>query len=209
MQSELPQESRSVDHRTVDHRTVDRRVQRSRAALMGAAVHLVSERGTTAIPVTDLAQAANVSRQLVYLQFGDRDSLLVEAAIDLLQREYLSQSGGAGDNRQQLLLTNQVFARNRSFYRAMLTGTCSYTIKRALSEFFLVTSTNYVRTLFGTLDEKMAESLTVFFMGGTGTVIDSWLLDGAEPLDPEEVTERLLRIGLILAGAESADAEAT
>jgi AcrR family transcriptional regulator len=46
-------------------------------------VACVSERGTTAVPVTDLADAANVSRQLVYLQFGDRDSLLVAAAVDL------------------------------------------------------------------------------------------------------------------------------
>jgi AcrR family transcriptional regulator len=49
---------------------------------MAAAVRLVSERGTTALPVTDLAEAADVSRQLVYLQFGDRDALLVAAAAD-------------------------------------------------------------------------------------------------------------------------------
>ena len=62
-------------------------MQRSRAALLAAAVRLVSERGTTAIPVTDLAEAADVSRQLVYLQFGDRDALLVAAAADLVTRE--------------------------------------------------------------------------------------------------------------------------
>jgi len=28
-----------------------------------------------------------VSRQVVYVQFGDRDSLLVEAAVDLVRRE--------------------------------------------------------------------------------------------------------------------------
>lgn len=69
--------------------TQDRRVRRSRAALMAAAVRLVSERGTSDIPVTDLAEAADVSRRLVYLQFGDRDTLLTEAAIDLVRRELL------------------------------------------------------------------------------------------------------------------------
>jgi AcrR family transcriptional regulator len=70
-----------------ESRTPDRRVLRSRSALFGAAVRLVSERGTTAIPITDLAEAADVSRRLVCLQFGDRESLLVEAAADLVRRE--------------------------------------------------------------------------------------------------------------------------
>src|SRR2546421_10108622 len=94
MQSESSQESR----------TRDRRVQRSRSALMAAAVRLVSERGTTTIPVTDLAEAANVSRQLVYLQFGDRESLLVEAAVDLLRRELVprAEEGTAAQMPEEL-----------------------------------------------------------------------------------------------------------
>jgi AcrR family transcriptional regulator len=70
----------------------DRRVRRNRAALMAAAVRLVSERGTTALPVADLADAADVSRQLVHLQFGDRDALLVAAATDLVERELIPSS---------------------------------------------------------------------------------------------------------------------
>src|SRR5947208_1875807 len=100
----------------------DRRVERSRAALMAAAVRLVAERGTTAIPVTDLAEAANVSRQLVYLQFGDRDALLVAAAADLVRRELVPEA----DDRSGMVATARHFARHRSFYRAMLTGSCAF-----------------------------------------------------------------------------------
>ena len=64
----------------------DRRVRRSRAALMAAAITLVTERGTADVPVSDLAEAADVSRRLVYQQFRDRDTLLLEAALDLAGR---------------------------------------------------------------------------------------------------------------------------
>ena len=67
----------------------DRRVRRSRAALMRAAVALVSERESTAVTVSEIAEAADVSRQVLYQQFGDRDALLLEAALDLVRRELL------------------------------------------------------------------------------------------------------------------------
>ncbi|MFD0487807.1 helix-turn-helix domain-containing protein [Saccharopolyspora spinosporotrichia] len=52
----------------------DRRVRRSRAALMRAAVELVTERGTAAVTLSDIAEAADVSRRVVYQHFGDRDA---------------------------------------------------------------------------------------------------------------------------------------
>jgi AcrR family transcriptional regulator len=79
----------------------DRRARRSRRALMRAAVALVGERGSTNVPVSDLAEAADVSRQLVYQQFGDRDTLLLEAALDLATDELVRRppSSGCGISR--------------------------------------------------------------------------------------------------------------
>lgn len=183
-------------------------MQRSRAALMGAAVHLVSERGTTAIPVTDLAEAANVSRQLIYLQFGDRDSLLVEAAIDLLGRELIprAEEGTVARNPRGLEMA-QLFAKYRSFYRAMLTGSCSFEMKKALSEFFRSVSRSAVQELFGELGKESVEDVAVFFTAGVGAIVDDWLIYADDPLDPEELSERLLRLGAIFAGSRIARAE--
>src|ERR1700716_2026560 len=99
----------------------DRRVRRSRAALTAAAVRLVSERGTTDIAVTDLTEAADVSRKLLYMHFGDRDGLLVAAALDLVEREVLAQPAPE-DVRDRMLALARHFAEHRPFYRAILTG---------------------------------------------------------------------------------------
>jgi AcrR family transcriptional regulator len=176
---------------------VDRRVQRSRAALLSAAVRLVSERGTTAIPVTDLAEAANVSRQLIYLQFGDRDALLVQAAVDLVRRELLAH---IAPEEHAVLAMARHFAGHRSFYRAMLTGSCAFAMTRTLNGLFGAINRQAVRELLGDdLDPGTVDDLAAFVAGGTGAVVNDWLIDGADPLVPEELAGRLLRLGDVFA----------
>ncbi|MGP3960764.1 TetR/AcrR family transcriptional regulator [Nonomuraea sp. 3N208] len=179
----------------------DRRVLRSRAALMAAAIRLVTERGTTALPVGDLADAADVSRQLVYLQFGDRDALLVAAAADLAERELIPEvEDGGAPRRARMLAMARHFVRHRPFYRAMLTGSCAFPMTRALNKLFgsLITMTG-LREVFGDLDETTAQDLATLLSGGTGVIVNDWLIDADDPLDPEELADRLVRLSTALA----------
>ncbi|GAA1749006.1 TetR/AcrR family transcriptional regulator [Nonomuraea bangladeshensis] len=160
---------------------------------MDAAVRLVTKHGTTALPVGDLADAANVSRQLVYLQFGDRDALLVAAAADLVNRELIPEvSDDAAPHRTRLLAMARHFARHRPFYRAMLTGSCAFPTARALNRLFagLVTADG-LRQVFGDLDDTTAGDLAKLVTGGTGAIVNDWLIDAPDPLDPEELADRL------------------
>src|SRR5688572_8440917 len=59
---------------------------RSRPALRAPAVKLVTERETTSITVSELADAADVSRRVVYQHYEDKDALLLDAALDLARR---------------------------------------------------------------------------------------------------------------------------
>ncbi|MFJ2608747.1 TetR/AcrR family transcriptional regulator [Streptomyces sp. NPDC087425] len=174
---------------------------RSRAALMTAAVRLVSERGTTAIPITDLAEAADVSRQVVYLQFGDRDALLVEAAADLVRRELIDEARESTDSFAGSLALARHFATHSAFYRAMLTGSCAYAMTTTLNGVFSSVNHTAVRRLFGDLDGQLAVDFAAFVAGGTGAVVNAWLVDGVDPLDPEELAGRLLRLAPVLTGA--------
>ncbi|MCG8588166.1 MAG: TetR/AcrR family transcriptional regulator [Proteobacteria bacterium] len=50
----------------------------TRAAILKEALRLLEERGTDRVRMADVASAAGVSRQAVYLHFGSRAGLLVE-----------------------------------------------------------------------------------------------------------------------------------
>ena len=49
-----------------------------RAQLVAIAYRLLEERGLDSVSVEDVADAAGVSRSLVYAYFGDRDGLVAE-----------------------------------------------------------------------------------------------------------------------------------
>ena len=104
---------------------------------MRAAVDLVEEHGTAAISITDIADAADVSRQVLYQQFGDRDALLLEAAFDLVRNDLLTAleeaPGEPGLDRATMLMSVRHFAEHRVFYRALLTSASSYALIDGLS----------------------------------------------------------------------------
>jgi len=182
-----------------DRRT--RRVLRTRSALMDAAVRLVSERGTTALAVADLSEAADVSRQLVYLQFGDRDGLLVAAAADLVDRELMPEIRDGGlPPHARMLATARHIARHRPFYRAMLTGSCAFAANRELNRLAAsLVTTARLREVFGDLDEATARDLAALITGGIGAIVNEWLVEADDPLDPEALAQRLLRVTALLA----------
>lgn len=167
---------------------------------MAAAVTLVAERGTTDVPVSDLAEAADVSRRLVYQQFRDRDTLLLEAALDLARRELLPDiTACPDDGRAPTLALARHMAAYRPFYRALLTGSCSFALSRALNGLFLPINREVVRGRHGDrLDTRAIDDLAAFLTGGWGDFIHTWVVEGPDPLDPEEFADRLLRTASVL-----------
>ncbi len=175
----------------------DRRVRRSRAALMRAAIALVVERGTAAVTLSDIAEAADVSRRLVYQHFGDRDTLLLAAALDLARRELLPRlTDGAGNlsGRERTLAVSRFFAEHRVFYRALLTGSCAFAVDRGLSGLMQPVNRQGMRHLYGDrLAPPVLDDLAAFLAGGGSALFTAWVVDAADPLDPEAFTDRLLR----------------
>lgn len=175
-------------------------MRRSRTALFAAAVRLVTERQTTAIPVSDLAEAADMSRRVVYLQFQDRDTLLLEAALDLLRREHLDDSrGDTGDSPESratsVLAMAEHFAQHQTFYRTMLTGTCAYAFNKELCDLFAPFNRQIVLQYHGPdLAPEIVDDLTGFLTGGVAAIVHTWIVDGPAPLHPGDLTARLARL---------------
>ena len=164
---------------------------------MHAAITLVSERGTAAVSISDIADAADVSRPVLYQHFGDRDTLLLEAALDLAARDLLPRITGTApaEPRQRALAVARHFADHRAFYRAMLMSSSGFALNKSLSGLLIPVNRLLVQQLSGpTLDPEGAEDLATFLTGGGAAVINTWVVEGADPLDPEAFTDRLMRM---------------
>jgi AcrR family transcriptional regulator len=164
---------------------------------MRAAIDLVTERGTAAVSISDIAETADVSRPVVYQHFGDRETLLLEAALDLAERELLPGISGtaSADPRERALAVARHFADHRAFYRAMLMSSSGFALNNALSALLIPVNRQLVEPLSGsTLDPQGAEDLAMFLTGGVAALVNMWVVEGADPLDPEVFTDRLMRM---------------
>ncbi|WP_460706538.1 TetR/AcrR family transcriptional regulator [Myceligenerans halotolerans] len=181
----------------------DRRVRRSRAALTRAAVALVTERGTAAVSLSDIAAAADVSRQVVYQHFGDRESLLLEAALDLARAELLPRFAelDAGPvaqmpfGRAGALAVTGHFAEHRVFYRAMLNSSSAFPLTKALSGLMAGVNRRIIEEHLGDrLDPRQVADLTRFITGGSAAVVNEWVIEAPDPLDPADLADRLMDV---------------
>ncbi len=175
----------------------DRRARRTRASLFGAAVRLVTERGTTAIPISDLAEAADVSRQVVYQHFTDRDGLLLECVIDLMNRELIPRLVAEVSVPQPsadaiALASVGHFAEHRPFYRALLTGSCAHAVNGVLADLFRPFHRRLVADRLGDdVEPELAEALTTFLTAGDGALIGEWVITAPDPLVPAVLAARI------------------
>jgi AcrR family transcriptional regulator len=191
----------------------DRRVRRSRTLLFAAAIKLVTERETTSITVSDLADAADVSRRLIYQQFKDKDSLLLEAGLDFARRARQERRERIGDGpenaRARLVAMGAHFAEHRALYRTMLTGSCAYAFSQALCELFASGNRQLIRRRYGDeLAPDVEQDLTDYLTGGTAAIVHSWVVSAPDPLDPEILVDRLGRLLPLVLGpgpAQGAD----
>ncbi|ONI93059.1 TetR family transcriptional regulator [Saccharothrix sp. ALI-22-I] len=179
---------------------LDPRVRRTRAAVLRAAVDLVSERGTTAVTISEIAAAADVSRRAVYQHFGDLDAVLLEAGLDLARRELLcgyTDTTEPVDQREGTLAMARHFARHRVFYRALLTGSCAYALDRGLISLLLPVNRQGVEHLLGDrLSGQVLDDLAAFITGGAGSFVTAWVIEGAH--GPEAFTDRLIAMLSVL-----------
>ncbi|MDX8036672.1 TetR/AcrR family transcriptional regulator [Lentzea sp. BCCO 10_0856] len=179
---------------------LDPRVRRTRAAVLRAAVDLVTARGTAAVTISEIATAADVSRRVVYQHFGDLDTVLLEAGLDLARRELLPRLADLRepvDARAETLTMASHFAEHQTFYRALLTGSCAFALDRGLIQLMLPVNRQVVEHLHGDrLTASAADDLAAFITGGVGSFVTAWVVAGAP--DPEAFTDRLLHVVSLL-----------
>ena len=114
---------------------MDRRIERTRAAVVAATVALVADRGAQ-VGMTEIADAAGVSRKAVYENFGSRDQVLRSTTESLLHEVPLEPEAAQAGGRSPWDAVLPPIARHveqfRSFYRAVLSGPGCFMVRDAV-----------------------------------------------------------------------------
>lgn len=186
--------------------STDPRAERSREALFAAAIELVTRAATSDVSLAALAIESGLTRQTIYLHFADRDAVLIAAAVNLLSRELVEPARTRKEVVAALDLAEH-FSRHRTFYAAMLSGSCVAELNRELLAVFLPVNEQLAITLAGSHGAERNRDLALYLTGGTEKLVMTWMLSD-DPEPAEQFAARLTAVVEALAGASTRTARA-
>ena len=206
------------------HQRSDRRVNRTRKALRGALFDLIHEKNYDQITVEEITERANLGRTTFYLHYKDKEDLLLEDFIDLidemvnkavadrpLQRLKTRMTPPSTDPKppdelnlfRPNLIIFQNAGRNADLLRIILHNGGAIKIGERLRDIILkavqqlAVARQQDRDL-GIKFEMPVEVIANFYAGSLLGLI-SWWLDNDTPYTPEQMTlfsQRLFFLGL-------------
>lgn len=109
----------------------DRRVQRTKAALVGAFVHLVLDRRYDQITVADIVERAGVGRSTFYEHYDNKDELLTEGLMGPFS--VLADMITGACDPLQVLETIEHFWENRRVGNVLFSGPTRQLVTRTLA----------------------------------------------------------------------------
>jgi AcrR family transcriptional regulator len=220
----LRKETRDFGQETERHRHSDRRVNRTRKALRKALIDLIREKSYDQITVEEITERANLGRTTFYLHYKDKEDLLLEDFIDLIDemvskavadrplqnmKAKIAQPSSAQPPPIDLnlfrpnLIIFQNAARNADLLRIILHNGGVIKIGERLREIILkgVQQLAVASQQNRDLDIKFEIPVEVIanFYAGSLLGLISWWLDNDMPHTPEQMTlfsQRLFFLGL-------------
>jgi len=195
--------------RSLPARAIDPRPARTRAAIIAATEHLVTEDHTTEVSVNAIVRAARVSRSAFYAQFSDLDELAVAMLVDAFREIGLDDvraraedgagdwAGSAGDARRHLATVSnrrlvEHIAARYPFYRASL----DWRLSGRVHETVVSAYADQVAATMRVLGDHVPvgadpEDTARFVAGGAIALLTDWLRTDA-PERQDRIVERLL-----------------
>jgi AcrR family transcriptional regulator len=158
--------------------SVDPRAERVRTRLREAAFALVHERPVDQMTVGDIVARAEVSRQVFYQHFRDRDDAVATAFTAAFAAA--TANIGGGDARARILRVFDFAAEHRSMYRNVVP---SAVVQRVVTAFRaeLLAPCEEIATLAMAVVSPIAgltpDAVTRFLVGGFMEVLRSWMED--------------------------------
>lgn len=167
-----------------------------REQLLAVGRRVFAERPYEAVSIDELAQAAEVSKGLLYHYFPDKRAyyaaILRASAEDVLACTVLSPEGPPGPALQGALLRFiRYVADNEPFYRALVRGMGPGADDVELVEEVRLTILERVRSRLDLPGDEPTRSVLYGWVGYGEFVVLDWLAD--RPVPPEALAERVGR----------------
>lgn len=185
-------------------RSADPRAERVRARLRDAAFSLPHERPVDQITVGDLVARAEVSRQVFYRHFRDRDDAVAQAFSHVFA-EALAEGGGA-EARTRIVELFAFAAEHASMYRNVVPSTVNQHVLSTYRDALVAPCRQIAAHGMAVLHNVAPlpeQAVARFLVGGFMEVLRSWMEDPDTTDLPARVSAALDTVDALLGTSSS------
>jgi AcrR family transcriptional regulator len=182
--------------------SVDPRAERVRGRLRDAAFALAHEGAVDHLTVGDIVDRAEVSRQVFYRHFRDRDDAIAYAFTIAFASATADIADIAGDPRARITALFDFAAEHRAMYRNVVPSAVTLRVVAAFrAELTPACEQIAADAAVGDIAGLTTESVSRFLVGGFIEVLRSWMEDGDATDLRGRVTAALDTVGALLGTA--------
>jgi AcrR family transcriptional regulator len=182
--------------------SVDPRAERVRGRLRDAAFALAHEGAVDHLTVGDIVDRAEVSRQVFYRHFRDRDDAIAYAFTIAFASATADIADIAGDPRARITALFDFAAEHRAMYRNVVPSAVTLRVVAAFrAELTPACEQIAADAAVGDIAGLTTESVSRFLVGGFIEVLRSWMEDGDATDLRGRVTAALDTVGALLVTA--------
>jgi AcrR family transcriptional regulator len=175
---------------------MDRRIIKSKQAIMGAFIKLMSEKDFERITINEIAEEANVNRGTVYLHYEDKFDLLnqcIDTHLNELCESCLSDGETSNvDPKASLLNTFRYLEKHAFFYSNMLTNKSMPIFRERL----LTLAIKQIEThldMTGS-NQNIKKEMLVQYVASAAVGVMEWWIVNSMPYPAEYMAEQLLQL---------------
>lgn len=156
---------------------MDRRNYKTEKAFTEALFHFLKEKNFNKITVRELCEYADMNRGTFYLHYLDIYDLMDKTEQKMLDEIFDDESGEYRSLPTYVLKTFEYIKSHKDIFKMMLTGYNINGFVNKLGKRLSERTTHVLPKVVKNYDEKIAENVILFYVGGAASLIYGWVVD--------------------------------
>ncbi|NRT87251.1 TetR/AcrR family transcriptional regulator [Clostridium beijerinckii] len=175
---------------------MDRRIEKSKQAIMGAFIKLMSEKDFEKITINEIAEEANVNRGTVYLHYEDKFDLMnkcIDTHLNQLCDSCISDGESSNfDSKTSLLHTFQYLEKHAIFYSNMLTNKAMPAFRERILTMALKSMEEHL-DMTGS-NENISKDIMAQYVASAAVGVMEWWIVNSMPYPAAYMAEQLWQL---------------
>ncbi|MGN1115454.1 MAG: TetR/AcrR family transcriptional regulator [Candidatus Ornithomonoglobus sp.] len=156
---------------------MDRRNEKTEKAFTDALFHFLKKKELNKITVTELCDYADMNRGTFYLHYLDIYDLMDKAEQKIVDSIFDGKPDEPQSFQRDILDTFEYIKANKEVYKILLTAHKINGFIDKLSQKIIARSKSQLVSTVGNLDDKLAENVSLFYIGGAAALLYGWVVE--------------------------------